>query len=456
MTRRFIPSVPTLPEGYSSVNKYTAGVFHAYADSSRPDDSGNGLSWATAKKTLEAAVAVLPDVAEDHVVLHLKGTFDISGSYVALNITMRGSGKYVLIDGGDEVNIIDGPYTATSGTTTSITDTARSWSQNALRGYFVEILDGPAAGYRYPIQSNTADTLVVGKTWTAPGTSQYRIISPATEISASSTAYFYYIGQSGHAVQFQRLFVGANIYLGSSAGICLCNAMTFSSIILSTSTSRIVSYGPGSINFWYVLHDPDDPSSNLNTAKSRCGVSHLDGGTGTPLSLNYVNIIIYGPNVLNSNVSSTDAKNFRITSGNYIRSITATNASALLLGYSSSYGTDLKIGDGTTIGVNVKNSSVVVDKNMAIQNCGSHAFQLDNSTLECQDAVLSGSGNAGAGVYLKNRSSVIFKEGYMPTLTGTAGDIAVTSETEADATWAQVAAGDPVEIMPDGSVKEVP
>jgi len=122
-------------------------------------------------------------------------------------------------------------------------------------------------------------------------------------------------------------------------------------------------------------------------------------------------------------------------------------------------GTTLPVLIGTasvSLGVEVVRSGIIVAGPVDVSNCASHAIQLDNSVLECQSAILSGSGNGGAGVYLKNRSSVIFKEGYTPTLTGTAGDIAVTSETVADATWAQVAAGDPVEIMPDGSVKEVP
>jgi len=457
MAIRFIPPIQTLPEGYSSYNKYTAGVFHAYADSSMPDDTGDGLSWLTAKKTLAAAVSVLPDIAEDHVVLHLKGSFDLAGASVFINVNVSGSVKRLVIDGGSDVTIIDGPYTATSGTTTSLTDTARSWTPNALRGYFVEILDGPAVGYQYPIQSNTVDTLVVGKTWAAPGTPQYRIISPATEIlSSSGTSYFYYTGKTQSSVRFQRLIIGPSMFVGCSSGLCTFSTMSFTAIICSEETSRINTYCPGSTYFWYPLTDPDNPAADLNTAKNRCGVSHRGGGAGQPISLNLFIAILYGPNVLNCDVKLMSCSAVIITSGSWIKSIEPLTVGKLELGYSTSYGTPLIIGDESSIGIAAKDSRVLVTKDAVIRNCTSHGIQLDNSTLECQSAILSGSGNGGAGVYLKNRSSVIFKEGYTPTLTGTAGDIAVTSETVADATWAQVAAGDPVEIMPDGSVKEVP
>lgn len=38
-----------------------------YADASRPDDSGDGLSWATAKQTLQAAIDLAPDGYGDTV-----------------------------------------------------------------------------------------------------------------------------------------------------------------------------------------------------------------------------------------------------------------------------------------------------------------------------------------------------------------------------------------------------
>jgi len=45
-----------------------------YADASRPDDSGDGLSWATAKQTIQAAVDL---AADGDTVLVTNGVYDI-------------------------------------------------------------------------------------------------------------------------------------------------------------------------------------------------------------------------------------------------------------------------------------------------------------------------------------------------------------------------------------------
>ena len=274
MTTRFVPPIPTIPAGYESVHKYTAGVFHAYADSSMPDDTGDGLSWLTAKKTLEAAAAVLPDIAYDHVVLHLKGAFVLPDT-VLIGIRIAGNGKRLLIDGGDEIIVVDGPYTATSSSITSLTDSARSWTPNALRGYTVEILDGAAAGYQYTIQSNTVDTIVVGKTWPAPGTPQYRVVKPATILSSTGFKYLQVTGKIDYRVTLQRMRMDGTMYIGLaiSANSQYCE---LSNIIFEpTASGNIFSSGPTGLILQYFLVDPSNPSANMHTSGQRMGVSYL-------------------------------------------------------------------------------------------------------------------------------------------------------------------------------------
>jgi len=67
--------------------------------------------------------------------------------------------------------------TATSATTTVITDSGASYTTNALRGNVVHILSGTGAGQVRSIQANTATTITVGLAFsTAPdATSVYRI-----------------------------------------------------------------------------------------------------------------------------------------------------------------------------------------------------------------------------------------------------------------------------------------
>ena len=50
-----------------------SGTFF-YADASRQDDSGDGLSWATAKQTIQAAVDL---AADGDTVLVTNGVYDI-------------------------------------------------------------------------------------------------------------------------------------------------------------------------------------------------------------------------------------------------------------------------------------------------------------------------------------------------------------------------------------------
>ena len=453
MTRRFIPSVPTLPDGYSSYNKYTSGVFHAYADSSRPDDSGDGLSWATAKKTLEAAAAILPDVSEDHVVLHLKGSFTIA-STVLIGIRISGGTNRLLIDGGDDVIVVDGPYTATASTTTSLTDSNRTWTANALQGYTVEILDGPAVGYQYTIQSNTVDTIVVGKTWPVPGTAQYRIVKPATVISSAGYKYLQVTGKVDYRVTFQRLRLDGTMSLGLavSANAQYCE---FANIIFEpTAAGYIFASGPTGLICHYFLADPDAPGSNMHTSGQRMGVAYL-GSYSYAISASFSSAIsLYGLSVFKKPIKLVAIPSCRLSNGVLATGVISQNSN-LELGYSTSYGESALLDSASGIGVQCLDSRLSVSKDFAIQNCGSHAIQLDSSTLECQDAVLSGSGNGGAGVYLKNRSSVLIKNGYTPTLTGSVGDITFTGSSN-DGTWSEVDNNTPVvDLKTLSNVQEV-
>lgn len=67
--------------------------------------------------------------------------------------------------------------TATSATTTVITDSGATYTVNALRGYVVHILSGTGAGQVRSIQQNTATTITTGLSWTTTpdATSVYRI-----------------------------------------------------------------------------------------------------------------------------------------------------------------------------------------------------------------------------------------------------------------------------------------
>jgi hypothetical protein len=67
--------------------------------------------------------------------------------------------------------------TATAGSSTTITDSTKSWTVNAWRNYAVRIMAGTGAGQILPIASNTATALTVIGTWTTnPDTTSVYVI----------------------------------------------------------------------------------------------------------------------------------------------------------------------------------------------------------------------------------------------------------------------------------------
>jgi hypothetical protein len=67
--------------------------------------------------------------------------------------------------------------TATAGSSTTITDSTKSWTVNAWRNYAVRIIAGTGAGQILPIASNTATALTVIGTWTTnPDTTSVYVI----------------------------------------------------------------------------------------------------------------------------------------------------------------------------------------------------------------------------------------------------------------------------------------
>lgn len=66
-------------------------------------------------------------------------------------------------------------------TTNTITDGSASWANDEHVGRFAEILTGPAAGEKRPIEANSATVLtVVGSGFSSAGSVTYRIVEPAT------------------------------------------------------------------------------------------------------------------------------------------------------------------------------------------------------------------------------------------------------------------------------------
>jgi hypothetical protein len=82
--------------------------------------------------------------------------------------------------------------TATGGTAGSLTtwgtliDTGQTWTVNDLKGKFIRITGGTGSGQFFPIVSNTATTITIPGTWTAPtGTSTYTVSVMGAVVTSS-------------------------------------------------------------------------------------------------------------------------------------------------------------------------------------------------------------------------------------------------------------------------------
>jgi hypothetical protein len=162
-----------------------------YVDTVNGSDVTGDGSIDSPLRTMNFALRLVPPV--------LQGTFNIfvsapTGHPVTylpdLNIKF-GPGGQLSIQGIDDPEVQDGPFTSTgwtdigTGSTMGhvITVAGAGWVANAYRGYFVHVLSGTWAGCYYAIRSNSADMIVIPHT-IRPMTAgdDFEIVAPGTQI----------------------------------------------------------------------------------------------------------------------------------------------------------------------------------------------------------------------------------------------------------------------------------
>jgi hypothetical protein len=78
--------------------------------------------------------------------------------------------------------------TATSGTTTTLTDITKSWVVNGFVNYTIAVTGGTASGSSHSISSNTADTITFRGAGTSPDSTSTYIIFPSNSVGCFSKA----------------------------------------------------------------------------------------------------------------------------------------------------------------------------------------------------------------------------------------------------------------------------
>jgi len=125
-------------------------------------------------------------------------TFDPANASLACGIRMRGTLKNATLAAGTATGTFS---SVTTGNTTAdvvfstVTDSTQTWTVNALKGLFLEVLTGTSALSIVPILANTADTITVPATTAfgaAAGTYAIRdmgtVINTAVAVGASIPA----------------------------------------------------------------------------------------------------------------------------------------------------------------------------------------------------------------------------------------------------------------------------
>lgn len=115
--------------------------------------------------------------------------------------------------------------TATSGTTTTLTDTGATWTINAFTGYYVYITAGSASGESRRISSNTATQLTVAPAFTVAidATSVYSISGgpnayTITQADLTEAVFDLIMNEKSDQVNFDRSVVLPRMFLTSIAG----------------------------------------------------------------------------------------------------------------------------------------------------------------------------------------------------------------------------------------------
>jgi hypothetical protein len=446
----------------SSAGLATTGELHVYVDGTGGDDTNDGLTVGTPKKTLAAARALLPLVIQHNTTLHITGSF--SGESLYIDNIMRNY-PYFLIDGGDALTVVSGPFTSTAleTDTTKIGDSGQAWTVDEFAGDWVEVTSGPAAGTMRTIQGNSATEITPCYKWTVdpgPGAS-FRVVRPATTL-AGGFITFAPRGTDSLA-QLQRLYLDNHALLvsGTTGNVTHCIqdniGAGFVALWLREGAPAIL---PG-------RNDPDTYAYVSPLSGSACGLSCKS--TNADVEHAYFNCGLGGMFAsffTNLSIQECYTSNWSISGGSRIK------GPIVCYGISDGRGGDYqflfgdddanptRIDNAAGVGLLAVNSILGTDKQAGapkseINNCGSHAIELQRSQWVDVDG-MDGSGNTGAGIYAHSHSAVHIKDGSPPTLTGTVGDLAVSNPAAEEETWANIDAGTKVAVAAEMTIaKEV-
>jgi hypothetical protein len=431
----------------------TSDELHIYADGTSGSDSNDGYDAARPKKTLQAVLDLIPIIIRHNIGVHLTGDFTMAAdarmSARYFSTMNTGAAPVLVIDGGSALTTVadnaGSPWVADIHSSSSLGLSTLGWTIDQYVGYYIEVVSGPCAGQTRTIQGNTATTITPNRNWSGdPGLAQFRISRPTTTIR-NKVLYFGDIDGYGYFA-IQRLYFDGNMYPNFGGfGRSMC---AYVSSIVSNQHQYGYAAGvtsPGGVmftNFWY---DPTTFAQQVANTTAQCGAGFLS----TDLIDIYGGVVSVNSLVTKGSVAISCADGLmvwygsRIMRGLSIKECRAYTPMPWDIANTGGYATT-KISNSAGIGLLLENSRLRVASG-DFSNSTSHAIAARRSMLELTGAV-AGSGNAGAGVYAYDNSLVTTKIGSIPTITGTVGNLAVSSAAVQETTWADINAGTVVSV----------
>jgi len=297
------------------------------------------------------------------------------------------------------------------------------------------VTSGSLSGYRRVITSNTADTINFACILTpalAAGTT-FTIGRPRATFDNSVSGWFsvYFTCTGSGNVYLQNLsFIGTKC----TPAINYNQPTVYMSTIYSDCAGFYCNFnGPIILN-----HQEMNPSTYaLGTSRSTNSIAMRSGSCAlnSNAMLTIYAAVLRGMTCLNTSIFAV----------NGLYSIGAALINGIRLSHTTSTHTfestsnyiDCRFGNATGVGLTVNGVTYISCDKLLVESNSSHGIDLNNSTMHANN-VISGSSNTGAGAYVHNGSKMTFASGYTPAVTGTVGDVAMSSPSAPEDTWANI------------------
>jgi hypothetical protein len=423
----------------SSILTQTTGAMNYYADGTAGLDTNDGLSFLTPKKTLTAVFALCPFVVKHAITFNLIGTFDIANepTNVKLHKYVEYNNGSITIDGGAYYTTVVGPYACTAADKTYLEVGGTGFTADQYSGYLAQMNSGAQSGsLRTIVQTHpTSDRLTVGQAFTAAPivADTFLIVRPTTTITKATQAYVLFLIEGHGSVIVKRIYTSGafyfNIYGQSNIGyqLSVLTGMWVSSV------GSVNANGPGVFAVSFTNCGIIMPAiSNMAI------VCNLKPGS---FAYSYIKGILKIEEALYGNFFGSGA---RVNGIVKLYNVLASGQSRKI--FSDSYTGPAGSYARTTIesssagGIYAFNSEFSIGAGVTINHCGTHGIELERSTCYLNGAV-AGSNNGSFGVYAGNGSVLNLSASNLPTISGTLGELAISTSSSQEEVWTSFAAG---------------